>query len=75
MPSSVQSSIKKVLSHFYMDVVSSLAFISRHTKKKKKIENNRDKGNILFYTSCLKIYKFTEKIIIKTFFLFSCLFN
>ena len=71
MPSSVQSSIKKLLSHFYMDVDTSLAFIS----KKKKNENNRDKGNILFYTSCLKIYKFTEKIIIKTFFLFSCLFN
>jgi hypothetical protein len=38
MPSSVQSSIKKVLSHFYMDVVSSLAFISRHTQKKKKLK-------------------------------------
>jgi len=37
MPSSVQSSIKKLLSHFYMDVDTSLAFISKKKKKMKII--------------------------------------
>lgn len=40
MPSSVQSSIKKLLSHFYMDVDTSLAFISK--KKKMKIIGTKE---------------------------------